>query len=219
MFADASVRGDFWAPKRRRQVGRACAGWIAWNSDELEHEPLFAGAAFLGSDLGPQKAEYLALVSGLQDARAWLATRSASALEFIAHTDNRCVAEQMNGHRAVSECAVHFSLAQSGLAEVGSYVASAEVIKVARTHPGLKRAHSLAARAWETVVPPNLRPQTAFTSSTRGTATAAMPPASPARSGSSDAAIRKVSYPDRSASASPTPRDPRPSSDNSSPQP
>jgi ribonuclease HI len=170
--SDGSVQGDFYAPSIRRQVGPACGGWCGWVTDDFSQKPIFSGHEFLGDRLGPQEAEYAALVNALQAARRRLSTRNHDALEITCYMDNAHVVQQVNGEIGVSDLTSWYELACGEIDLLRSTGLSVDVIEVDRKHHGVRRAHALARHAFQAQLPEkHWRPQAQFRPGRTATAT------------------------------------------------
>ena len=150
---DGAVKGDFWRPRTRRLVGPACAGWCGWAGADYMAKPLFSGHEYLGDHLGPQEAEYGALINGLQAARRRLETRPHQVLEVAVQLDNRHVAGRMNDEIAVGELADWHRLAVGEVAAVEALEVSVEITKVGRKHKGVRQAHRRAQQGFSAQLP------------------------------------------------------------------
>ena len=154
LYTDASVRGRFLAPQHRSRTGPAVGAWAAWNTDDLETAPLFTGVAYLGSGIGPQGAEYRALIHGLGALLAWVSTRTSSFTTLIAYTDNTTLRNQLRRDWRVSQLAPEFrhvgqlqrALHATGIVEYG-------VQLVGRRDPGHKIVHGMTTKqAWSVLL-------------------------------------------------------------------
>lgn len=164
LYTDASIKGDFYSPRQRRKKGPATGAWCAWDHQDFSQRPLFSGSAFLGDPLGPQQAEYEALILGLQATNSFLASRRSPALEVIVHVDNKCVAKTMNCTWTAWELRERHERAQAEIAKLGSYVMNTEIELVKSSNAGVKVAHTMTRTGWSTALPKKeWRPSEAFT--------------------------------------------------------
>jgi ribonuclease HI len=152
LYTDASVRGDFIRHGQRRQAGPAVAGWIAWPSEDTAERPYVAGVAFIGTQ-GPNRAEYLALILGLNAVLHRIGDTRDPVTEILAFTDNDYVRTQLNGERRASALKPWRDRALALINECSDTEINVKIRRPTKKDRGFKKAHSLTtSRGWAAVL-------------------------------------------------------------------
>ena len=164
-YSDAAVRGDWCVDSAGRQVrsleGMAVGAWVGWVGRDTTHRPVVAGTALLSSRAGPQQAEYMALIRGLNESLMYVENREAATMPaaLVVHTDNECVANTLTGVSGVYQLKELRALARELQGRIEHLGVEVHYEYVGRTNSQLKRAHEMSQAAFNQLLTPEWRPE------------------------------------------------------------
>jgi ribonuclease HI len=132
------------------------AAWIGWHDCDPSTRPSLAGQAYVGNQ-GTQRAEYLAVVHGLQAVLVYARLRSKPA-HVILHVDNKTVAHTLKGVWTARGLKPYDDMARELITSLEARGIEVCIDHVAEKHPHHKAAHRMSKNAWHQLFQDSWRP-------------------------------------------------------------